>query len=347
MNFHRCSMLGVSVASLLAFAGTAQAETAEEFYSGKTVTITVAAATGGMADTVARAFAQVFAHHIPGNPAIIVQNMPGAGGLVGGAYLAAAAKNDGTELAFLLGNVITTPMVTGNTQFDPRNVEWIGAINSGDYPYATYAYESSPVQSADQLFDTEMVIGATSFTNYNRVFPAMMNEFAGTKFKIVAGYKGSGEVELAMERGEADGWFTGSQHIRELVGNAGEMIKAGHLKPILLMASKADPRHPDLPVAMDYITDPEHKQVAQFLLDSSSVGRPVAVPQGTPPELVEALRTAMAETFADPEFASFVQDSGLGEASLQSTEELQSLIDGFYATPEAVLEKVRTFTNGQ
>ncbi len=347
MMFDRSALIAVSAAGMVALSGAANAETAEEFYAGKAITMTVAAATGGMADTVARAFAQVFASHIPGQPQIIVQNMPGAGGLVGGAYFARAAKNDGTEIAFLLGNVITTPMITGNTQFDPRKMAWIGAINSGDYPYATYAYESSPVQSADQLFDTEMVIGATSFTNYNRVFPAMMNDYAGTKFKIVAGYKGSGEVELAMERSEADGWFTGSQHIRELVGNAGAMIKEGHLKPILLMASKPDPRHPDLPIAMDYITDPDNRQVAQFLLDSSSVGRPIAVPQGTPDELIDALRTAMAETFADPAFADFVKASGLGEAELQTPEELQTLIDGFYATPEAVLEKVRTFTNGQ
>jgi tripartite-type tricarboxylate transporter receptor subunit TctC len=344
MTQTRRHLLGMTAASIFALATSVQAQSAEEFYDGKTINMTVAAATGGMADTVARAFAQIFAKHIPGEPSIVVQNMPGAGGLVGGAYLAGAAKNDGTEIAFLLGNVITTPLVTGNNQFDPREVEWIGAINSGDYPYAAYAYEGSPVQTAEEIFSKEMVIGSTSFTNYNRVFPAMMNEYAGAKFQIVAGYKGSGEVELAMERGEADGWFTGSQHIRELVGNAGAMIEAGTLKPIMLMASEHDPRHPDLPVAMDFIKDPEQQKVAQFLLDSSSVGRPVAAPKGTPAELVEALQQAMADTFADPEFAAFIETSGLGEAKLQSADELHSLIDGFYATPEVILDKVRVFT---
>ena len=333
-----------TVTSVLAFHSSAVAETVEEFYTGKTITMTVAAGNGGMADSVARAFSEIFVSHIPGQPDVVIQNVPGGGGLVGATQLKSAGATDGTEVGFLLGNVITAPLITGNDQFDPREVTWLGAIDSGDYPRALYAYQSAEVQSAEAMFTTEMVMGATSFSHYNRVFPAMLQEFGGANFNIVAGYKGSGEVNLAMERGEVDGWVTGSQHIRAHVGTAGQWLLEGKLTPLMLFAEEPDPRHPGLPVAMDYITDPAQQEVARFLFKASSVGRPLAVPAGVPEDRVEALRDAVEATFADPAFAEFIATSGLGEAQLQTVEDLDALIAGFYATPDEILETVRGFT---
>ena len=334
----------LAATSFLALQSAAWAETVEEFYSGKTITMTVAAGSGGMADSVARAFAEIFVSHIPGQPDVVIQNIPGGGGLVGATQLKSAGEDDGTEVGFLLGNVVTAPLLTGNTQFDPREVTWLGAIDSGDYPRALYAYETSDVQTAGGMFETEMVMGATSFSHYNRVFPAMLQQFGGAKFNIVAGYKGSGEVNLAMERGEVDGWVTGSQHIRAHVGTAGQWILEEKLKPLILFADAPDPRHPDLPVAMDYITDPEQQAVARFLFKASSVGRPLAVPAGVPQDRVDALRGAINATFADPAFAEFIQSSGLGEARLQTVEELEGLITSFYEAPEDIIDTVRSFT---
>lgn len=322
---------------------TAQAQTPAEFYAKNTVTLMVAAAPGGMADSVARGFAEVFSKHIPGQPEIIVQNIPGAGGLVGASKLQHAGPKDGSTIGFLLGNVITTPLVTKKeAQFDPRTVNWIGAIDSDDYPYAAYAMTSSPVQSAAQMFETEMVVGSTSFTNYNRVFPALVNKFAGSKLDIVSGYKGSGEVYVAMERGEVDGWFEGSQTLRSPIGVSGEFIASGKMKPLMLMAAKRDERHPDLPVLMEFISDPADKEVAQFILSSSSVGRPIAVPAGVPEDRVAALRTAIADTFADPELAKTMARSNIATARLQTHERLNELLDGFYGTSDEVLGQVRS-----
>ena len=342
--FNYKAIPGLVAASLITIGGSATAQSVEEFYGGKTITMTVAAGGGGMADSVARAFADIFASHIPGHPDVVIQNVPGGGGLVGATKLKSAGATDGTEVGFLLGNVITAPLITGNNQFDPREVQWLGAIDSGDYPRALFAYESSPVQSADALFADNMEIGATSFSHYNRVFPAMLQEYAGAKLNIVAGYKGSGEVNLAMERGEVDGWVTGSQHIRAHVGRAGEWIKEGKLVPLVLFAAEPDPRHPDLPVVMDYIKEPEQKAIANFLFAASKVGRPLAVPADVPADRVEALRAAVVATFEDPAFAEFVASSGLGEAQLQTVGEIEGLIAGFYGTPEATLEAVRAFT---
>lgn len=335
--------VAATAALLLAGAQGAEAQSAEEFYAGKTVTLLVGAAPGGMADSVARGFADVFQSHIPGNPTIVVQNLPGAGGLVAAAQLSASGADDGTEIGFLLGNVFTTPLVTGKNQFDPREVQWLGAIDSDDYPYAAYAFEGSPVQSAEEMLNTKMVVGSTSFTNYNRVFPAMLNEFAGTQFEIVSGYKGSGEVYIAMERGEVDGWFEGSQTVRSPIGTSGEYIKGGRMKPILLMATEKDERHPELPVAMDFITDPEQQAVANFIIKSSSMGRPLAVPASVPEDRVAALRQAIADTFADPKLKEEMMKSQIAVARLQDHDYIATALDDFYGSSEAVVAKVRSF----
>lgn len=332
------------IAAALLLGSAAQAQ---EFYDGKTVTLAVAAAPGGMADSVARGFAHVFAGHIPGTPEIVVQNMPGAGGLLGGSWIMNKAAKDGTEIAFLLGNVITTPLVTGKTQFDPREVTFLGALDSDDYPYALYAFDTSRVQSADDLTTAPMIVGSTSFTNYNRVFPAMLNEYAGLKLDIVSGYKGSGEVYLAMERGEVEGWVEGTQTLRNPIGPSGEYIAEGRMKPLLLLANAPDQRHPDLPVALDLIDDPEQKAVATFLFDSSAVGRPLVVPEEVPQERVALLRQAVQDALNDPELARYLKESaGIASTELQSAEEIEAMIDGFYATPDNVLDKVRGFMGG-
>lgn len=336
---------GMAVASLLAYQAAAQAQSPEEFYKGKTVTLLLAAAAGGFADTVARAFVGPFQQHFPGNPQIVVVNQPGAGGMLGASRLQTSAEKDGTVIGFLLGNNLTTPLVTGKEeQFDPRKVQWIGAIESGDYPYAFYVFKSSPVQSVDELFKKSLVVGSTSFTNYNRVFPAMMNSYLGTKIDIVAGYKGSGEVYLALERGEVDGWIEGAHAIDNETNKAGQFIAEGRMKPLMLMGLERNPKWPNLPVIMEYIKKDDQKAVARFMLASSRAGRPIAVPAEVPADRVAAIRKAFNDTFADPEFVPYMQKrlqtQIVGE---QTAEDIEQMVTEFYATPAPVLETVRSF----
>ncbi|SLN22896.1 Tripartite tricarboxylate transporter family receptor [Aquimixticola soesokkakensis] len=342
-NTGKCAVFGLG--ALLASTAVVQAQTAEEFYTGKTVTMVVAAAPGGFADTIARTFVTKFAQHFPGKPEFIVVNKPGAGGIVAAAQLQNTEAKDGTTIGFLLGNVLTTPLVTGQTaQFDPHNVQWIGSIRNGDYPYALYAKTDSDIQSAQDLFDKTLVVGSTSFTNYNRVFPALMNEYIGTQMDIVAGYQGSGEVYLALERDEVSGWMEGSHAILNKTNKAGQMIDEGTLKPIMLMAKETDERWPDLPILEDYITDENQRAVANFLMTSSASGRPIAVPAEVPAERVEAIRAAFDETFADPEFVPYMQEMLSTPVVLSlSDDDLNGMINDFYAASEETLEKVRGF----
>jgi tripartite-type tricarboxylate transporter receptor subunit TctC len=339
------TMLGLAMTGLLASGLGVQAETAEEFYSGKTVTLMVAAEAGGFADTIARSFATEFQKNFPGHPEFIVVNKPGAGGLVAASQLQNSEAKDGTTIGFLLGNVLTTPLVTGKeNQFDPHKVQWIGSIENGDYPYALYANTTAGINSPEDLMANKLVLGATSFTNYNRVFPALMNDYIGTKIDIVSGYKGSGEVYLALERGEVSGWMEGSHAIVNETNKAGQMIAAGTLKPVMLMATAKDMRWPDLPVLQDYLKDDEQRAVAGFLMDSSAAGRPIAVPAEVPEERVAAIRAAFEATLDNPETVQHLKDMLKTPVVVKiSAGTIDEMVSAFYAATPEVLEKVRSF----
>ncbi len=340
------SKLGTSVVfALLASTGLVRAETAEEFYTGKVVTLVVAAEAGGFADTIARTFVTELAKNFPGNPEFVVVNKPGAGGLVAAAQLQNTEAKDGTTIGFLLGNVLTTPLVTGKEdQFDPHKVQWIGSIENGDYPYALYVKTDAGIDSFDQLLSQKLVLGATSFTNYNRVFPALMNQDLGTQIDIVAGYKGSGEVYLALERGEVQAWMEGSHAIVNPTNKAGQMIADGTLKPLALMATETDPRWPDLPVLGDLLTDPAQKSVAEFLMSSSAAGRPIAVPAEVPADRVDAIRAAFAATLDNPDTVAAMQEILHTPVVVKIDHvEIAGMIDGFYSAKPEVLETVRSF----
>jgi tripartite-type tricarboxylate transporter receptor subunit TctC len=337
--------VGLAATGVFATALSAQAETPEEFYTGKVVTMVVAAEAGGFADTIARTFAPEFQKNFPGHPEFVIVNKPGAGGLVAASQLENTEEKDGTTIGFLLGNSLTTPLVTGKEkQFDPREVQWIGSIENGDYPYALYVATDSDIKTADDLLTHKLELGATSFTNYNRVFPAMMDEFMGAQIDVTAGYKGSGEVYLALERGEVKGWMEGSHAITNLTNKAGQMIQEGKLAPVMLMAKERDERWPDLPVLMEYIKDNQQKAVAAFVMDSSATGRPLAVPAEVPADRVEAIRAAFDATLDDPATVARIKDMLKTPVAVKiSADQVEGMIKGFYAATPEVVEQVRGF----
>lgn len=334
---------GLALASAM-IGGPAAAQTPEEFYQGKTVTMVVAAAAGGFADTIARAFVTEFQTHFPGKPDIVVVNKPGAGGLVAASQLVKVEKKDGTTIGFLLGNVLTTPLVTGKeAQFNPHDVQWIGSLENGDYPYTLYSTPESGVATAEDLQTKPLVLGATSYTNYNRVFPALMNDMMGTKIDIISGYKGSGEVYLALERGEVQGWMEGSHPMSGQTNKASQLLADDVIQPVILMKRKADEDYPDLPVIGDYISDPLKLRVAGFLIDSSATGRPIAVPAEVPADRVEAIRAAFEATLDDPEAVERMKSVLRTPVVKITAAQVETLVDDFYGASEEVLDLVRGY----
>lgn len=329
--------LTLAVAAGLLLSGPLQAQTVEEFYRGNTVTLVISAASGGSSDQFAREFAPFLSRHLPGQPNIVTVNQPGAGGMVAAAHLQHNQPRDGTVIALLQRNNFYIPLVSDEeTGFDAREVNWLGSLNKEHY--AISAWETSPVQSADEIFTTEMILGATSFTSETRTLPAMMNEVLGAQFSIIAGYSGSEEVSLALERGEVVGKASTVNNLN--TGNEPELRRIGRLNVLMQLGINPSPELPDVPSIMSYVNDPHAEAVVTFMLAPLEAGRPFAVPGGVPEDRLDALRDAFNAAAADPEFLERMaaQNSAIDPIS---GEEIEAIIAALYETPDEVVDVIR------
>jgi len=341
LDLNRRAVMALGLA--LAAAGPAAAQTVEEFYAGNTVTLIISAAPGGASDFFGRQFAPFLARHIPGQPQVIVENLPGASGMTAALQLQDNAPRDGTVIALLQRNNFYLPLVLEeNAAFDPQAVSWIGSLNKENY--TVIAWQDAPVETADDLFTTPITIGATSFANENRTFPAMMNEYFGTQFQIIAGYEGNEEVGLAMERGEVQGRMQTVNSL--LAGSEAAWLQEGQIKVLMQVAAEPSPDFPDVPMITDFSDDPEVLALADFFLKPLVAGRPFAVPPEVPEDRVEALRAAFDAAAADPEFLAVMEESNSLVEPITGAE-IEAIIDDLYATPPEVLEKVTALLTPQ
>jgi tripartite-type tricarboxylate transporter receptor subunit TctC len=334
---HLLAAAGLAAAATMAGAGASQAQTPAEFYKGKTVTLVVSAAPGGGADLYARSFIKYFSKHLPGNPNVVIQNVPGAGGLTAAAQLQSSRPRDGTVVALLQRNNLYLPLVSSEKiAFDPRQVNWIGSFNKETY--ALVAWENAKVKKAEDLFTQPFKIGATSFGNENRTFPALINEYLGGKIDIVAGYAGNDEIALAMERGEVQGRALTVTSL--LGGNDANWLKDGKINVIVQMAVSPSPAIPNVPLLADLTKDPKVKALFEFLFAPLEAGRPVAAPPDVPADRLAALRKGFEDACNDPDFkAELAKQSATIE--LLKGEEIKSIVDKLYASPADVIDKVK------
>lgn len=344
MHMKLGGIVGIAAIAALGLTGMARAQDAvADFYKGKTVTLLISAAPGGSSDFFGRQLAEYMGKHIPGNPTIVPVNQAGAGGMVAANELQKTEKKDGTVIGFLQRNNLYSSLLEGDEEnFDPREVAWIGSMER--VFYTIVAWQTSPVQSFEEMFTTPMILGATGFSNENRTLPALMNDYLGAKFKIVHGYTGSEEVGIAMERGEVDGKAATANNLT--AGNEAEWIADGRLKVIFNMAWENPPEFPDLKNFNDTPMDPEVKSMIDFLILPFDSGRPVAVPKEVPAERIEALRKAFDETMADPEFIAHMKELK-SDLDPVDSDRIDAVVKTLYDTPESVLDKVRQLTKAQ
>lgn len=309
----------------------------ESFYSGKTMTLVVSADAGTPTDIIARQFARYFVKYIPGHPQAVVMNVIGAGGMVAAASLQSRQPNDGTVIGFLQRNNLYIPLLDPRqSRFDPRKVSWLGSLNKVDY--CMVAMTRSGVTTADDLFRKTMFSGATGFSNEDRTLPALLNQYLGTRMSIVPGYTGRGEVYLAMQRGEVDGWASTVDGLKQ--GDPVRLLATGKMKVLLDLGWKSPPEFPDAPNLSTYITKPEVKAVFNLFLLPFQAGRPIAVPAGVPPDRLAALQVAFAKTIADPEFKATMEKAGFPVEAIDGGA-VEQIVRELYATPEPQLEAAR------
>ncbi len=330
---------GTGAATSAPAAATAQA-TADvaAFYRGKTVSIIIGYDAGGGYDTYARTLSQFIGKHIPGNPTVIVENMPGAGSIKAANHLFTAAPKDGTVFGtFGRGLPYTELIADPAAQFKSAQFNWIGSMN--DEVSICVLRSDSPVKTFEQLLTTSVKIGATGPDDDTGFFPRFLNGALGTKFELVTGYAGGNDVNLAIERGEVAGrcGFSWSS----IVSTRPQWL-ADKFVNILMQMSLA--KHPDIPATvpliMDYAKTDDVRQMFEVIFSRQTMGRPFTAPPGVPTERVKALRDAFDKTMADPEFKA-AADKAKQEINPKGGADIQKIVEKIFQTPKPLVDKIK------
>jgi len=323
-------------AALGATQAMAQAESVEEFYSGRTVKIVVGFSPGGGYDLYARLAADHLGKHIPGNPTVIVENMPGGGGRRAAGYLATVAPKDGSELSLIVQSVAFDSALGELPEVeDASDFNFIGRLTSN--VELQFTWHTSDVKSLEDAKQQDVIVGATGPTSPSSTVPRMLNETIGTQFNVVTGYGGTSEVALAMERGEVEGMMQGVESLKSTRAN---WLEQDQINPIWQLALRPHPEFPDTPVVGELGDTDEDKRMLRLIAGTSEIGRWLAAPPGVPQERVQALRQAFQAMLDDPEFQA---DAEKRNAALDPAtgEELQALAEETMQTPEPVIERTR------
>jgi tripartite-type tricarboxylate transporter receptor subunit TctC len=330
----RGTLLVCGAIALAMGGGTAQADAIADFYRGKTVNVLIGVGVGGEYDIQARLVARHIGKHIPGNPTVVAQNMTGAGGLKMLNYLYTVAPRDGTSIG-MIQNAFPAMQAIGRegVQYDAAKMSWLGTIAPVVETMAVW--HAAKVNSIDDARKREVIAGASGRGAITFTYPALMNELFGTKFKIVTGYTGGNQINLAMERGEVEA--------RNNTWSSWKATKAAWLKENkIAIIAQAGPKAPDLdaPSIEDMTKSPEDRQLVELIMSGTQFGRPMTTNAGVPAERVAALRAAFAATMKDPEFLAeaaklnFEVRPVLGEA-------MQRIVEKVLATPKPVAARAK------
>jgi len=315
----------------------AVAQSVADFYKGKQLTLIVGASTGGGYDAQGRLVARHIGKHIPGNPNVIVQNMPGAGSLQATNHLYNIAPKDGTVFGLIQRDMLVAKVMNApGIRFEIEKFNWIGNIASEIG--IVVAWHTSPIKTTLDLFKTEMIVGGTGPTIDTETSPRLMNSLIDTKFRVVSGYQGTTEVLLAMERGEVMG--LGDWSLSNIRSRNPEMLREGKIRLLMQTALKKAPDLPDVPLVLEFAKNSEDRQVMEAFLAQKSVARPVLAPPGVPADRIQALRAAFMATAADPEFIKDAEKSRL-EVSPTSGEEVERVIADITGVPPNLAERLK------
>lgn len=329
-------------AALAVSAIPARAQTPIEFYKGKTATIVVGQDAGSGFDIYTRALARHWGRHIPGNPNIVVQNMPGASGVNAANWLANIAPKDGTTLGTWSPNVVLEPLF-GNAQakYDASRFVWIG--NMEQSAALCGVTPGSGVTKFQDLIDKQVVFGATGPTGPLGVSPVALNKLFGTKIKIVYGYKSSPDVKLAMGKGEVSG-ICGLPY-STIKSFWKDMLDAGTYKPVLQLSAARLPELGGIAHINDHVRSDEQRQLSALIFGVQALGRIYAAPQQTPADRAAALRSSFTATLADKEFRADAAKTRI-DILPATGEEVETMIAGFYkATPGLVAKAKAAMRN--
>ena len=334
MKFHKFVVVAAAALALCGLSRTASAQSVEDFYKGKTVTIMIGYGPGGTDDVWARLIAKYMGEHIPGKPTVVATNVPGAGSLLLANQIYNTQPKDGTVIGLINRGVPFEPLLGGiGTRFDPMKFNYVGSPDR-DTPACAIRVDA-PVQAMQELLTKEYIVGATGSGSDSQLYPEVLANMLGVKMKIVQGYPGSRDILLATERGEVQGGCVSYDTIvRDL------MYREKRTRILFQAALKADDRMPDVPMIHDLATSDQQKQALDLFLQRTLVGRPFVMAPGVPAARLEAIRNAFLAALKDPGLAADARVAGVN-IHYVSPDELTKIISESYASPAAVVASVK------
>jgi len=313
-----------------------RAQTEAEFYRGKDVRVLISHPPGGGYDTYARLFARYLSRHLPGNPTVIAQNMPGAAGVVMANYLFTQAPRDGTVIGLGPGSMGTAALFGApGARFDARQFTWIGSMNSE--VAVAVSWHISAVKKAEDLYAHELIVGAAGATDQSNIYPNAVNRILGTKFKVIPGYRGSAENALALERGEVAG--IGGINFSSIQATRPDWIKDAKVNVLLQLSLQRHPALPNVPTVLELGRSEAEKAVLRLVFAQSQMGRAIFGPPGIPPERAQILRSAFKAVLDDPEFVADATKRSIEINQPMSGQEMGQLIGMLHATSPELIKR--------
>lgn len=333
------SKLGVPAAGaalmLAAAMAPATADPVADFYKGKQITIVVAVSPGGGYDLNARVLAKHLGRHIPGNPGIVVTNMPGAGGAKSANHMYNVAPRNGTVIAMPLSSIVVAQLLRPQRlKYKAADFNWLGTITT--MTDVMTAWHTSGVKSLDDAKKKEIVLGTSSKNSMGYQEPALMNALLGTRIKIIFGYRGGRNMTLAMERGEIQARMNqwASWRVQKP-----EWLKKGTIVPLIQIGAK-DPEYAHVPALIDLVKSDKDKAMVRMLHTTLRIGRSIYTTPGVPAARVAALRRAFDATLEDPAFVKEVKARKLVLNPVRG-KDVQAFVNAAMKTPAAVVDRFK------
>jgi tripartite-type tricarboxylate transporter receptor subunit TctC len=327
----------LALTALLVAGAAARAQDVASFYAGKTIRLVVGVDVGSGYDVNARLLARHMGAHIPGNPAFIVQNQPGAGSATMTSQLYASGPFDGTTIGAAFAGMPTIPLLQpGGSRFDPTKLIWLG--NTNRETHVTYVWHTAPVQSLAQARTRELIVGAQAPGSSQVDFPLVADALLGFKFKIVAGYQSTAKINLALESGEVQGTIAAWTTLKTL---SSAWLADRKIKIIAQWALRPNPELADIPNVLDAAKTDDERDALRLVLARLDIGRPFFLPPNVPTDRVAALRAAFDATMQDPDYRAEADKLKVDVDPLTGAE-LAALVAQVAQTPAETVARVRT-----